>query len=341
MSVQTEGSSCEVGLSNQSIIAIVTPVVTVKKHEPILIDVSGASSGDRSHESLHSEYQFLAEQSRHGVWRLDAYGRIVEVNSQMSKWLDTSGVMLLGRRATEFVVSTGSRNPRLMRSGKFDSEFRTATGIARPAEVHSLVLRDDTGKTVGALQVVYDRQPSSELESRLAEEVERMAKLAQEDPVTGLPNRRAFDAALEVAFAKADQEQFGLIMIDLDRFKEINDSLGHAIGDLALVAFGEQLRASVRDVDMVARIGGDEFAVILSGSDVTATEEAALRISGRLNFTALLDGRAVDLHASCGTSHRSLHLEEMMLRSDRAMYATKRRRSRHFFRQGNQKRSSA
>ena len=283
----------------------------------------------------------MAEQSRHGVWRLDAYGRIVEVNSQMAEWLDTSGGMLLGRRATEFVVSPGARNPRLMRSGKFDSEFRTATGIARPAEVHSLILRDEAGKPIGALQVIYDRVLSSEAESSLAKEVERMAKLAKEDPVTGLPNRRAFDSAFELAVAKAAEEQFGLIIIDLDRFKEINDTLGHAVGDKALAAFGEQLRASVRDVDMVARIGGDEFAVILGGSDVTATEEAALRISKRLNFTALLDGHAVDIHASCGTSHSTLHLEEMMLRADRAMYATKRRRSRHFFRSGNQKRSSA
>ena len=92
---------------------------------------------------------------------------------------------------------------------------------------------------------------------------------AGHDPLTGLPNRTRLQASLtaELARSKRDGRPFGLLLIDLDHFKEVNDTLGHHVGDQLLVHFAERLRNSVRPTDHVARLGGDEFAVIVPDAD--------------------------------------------------------------------------
>lgn len=292
---------------------------------------------------MQAEYRFLAEQSRQGVWRLDSHGRIVEVNAQMAKWLDTQPALLIGRRATEFLVTMDARRvPRLMRSGKFDAEFRTATRIDRLAEVHSLLLRDENGAVIGALQLIHDRTASAAIEARLVREVQRMARLAGEDFVTELPNRRSFELTLQDALKESDEFPFALAVVDLDGFKEINDTFGHAVGDAALAEFSNRLKELVRETDYVARLGGDEFAVILRDLDEASVSDAIKRLSSGLSFVADIDGRQVPLRASIGVAHSLRHREELVLRADRAMYANKRRRQKSGnAANGNQDRSTA
>jgi diguanylate cyclase (GGDEF)-like protein len=118
--------------------------------------------------------------------------------------------------------------------------------------------------------------------------------LALADPLTGLPNRRAFDAALEDACKHGD---FALCLFDMDRFKDVNDSLGHATGDRLLVEVGEKLRQRVRGRDFIGRLAGDEFAVILHDVRSASTaQEAANRILSA--FNGRLDLGDVDLQAS-------------------------------------------
>ena len=299
----------------------------MKKNEPILIDMSGASSGHRPLDSLQQEYLFLAEQTRQGVWRLDAHGRIIEVNSQMAKWLDTVPSLLIGRRATEFLVTRDARrSPRLMRSGRFDAEFRTATRIDRLAEVHSLLLRNEHGAVIGALQLINDRTVSAVIEERLVNEVQRMAKLAGEDVVTELPNRRSFEIVLEDHIRGAASSPFGLLVIDLDQFKEINDEFGHAVGDEALVQFAKHLRSLLRETDYVARLGGDEFAAILSDVDEASVMQTVRRLRSSIRMSLPVGEETIELQASIGHAHSSKHLEEVVLRADRVMYADKQRR---------------
>ncbi|HUD28208.1 MAG TPA: diguanylate cyclase, partial [Novosphingobium sp.] len=102
------------------------------------------------------------------------------------------------------------------------------------------------------------------------------------DPLTDLPNRTLFSDRLEQACARARRsgDPFAVVMIDLDRFKEINDSLGHAAGDAVLVAIGRRMREHLREDDTIARLGGDEFAILLQMADPAARALRAGRAQG-------------------------------------------------------------
>jgi diguanylate cyclase (GGDEF)-like protein len=104
------------------------------------------------------------------------------------------------------------------------------------------------------------------------ESEERIALLARTDSLTGLANRATFHDCLKNAFAAARHgaSRFAVLYIDLDRFKEVNDTLGHSAGDLLLKSTAERLKATCRESDCVARLGGDEFAILQTGiSDVS------------------------------------------------------------------------
>lgn len=148
------------------------------------------------------------------------------------------------------------------------------------------------------------------------------------DALTGVANRRAFDAALvrEWKLAKRGTVDSFLLLADLDDFKEINDRFGHTVGDEVLKSCASALADSARDTDIVCRIGGDEFAVILVGCK-TAEEVAAFRDRARARFNELLTVEPTQ--ASFATGHQSLAEASAPLRAielaDQAMYWQKRR----------------
>jgi diguanylate cyclase (GGDEF)-like protein len=117
---------------------------------------------------------------------------------------------------------------------------------------------------------------------------------ASTDPLTGLLNRRAFEerAAGELARARRTGEPFAALVVDVDQFKQINDREGHAAGDAALVALAEALTAELREIDSVARIGGDEFAILLPATGVTGARTIAERLRRR-SAVAISVGTAV------------------------------------------------
>jgi len=115
---------------------------------------------------------------------------------------------------------------------------------------------------------------------RIQESEEALSDLARRDGLTRLLNRRAFDEALAEARARMERmgEPSALLMLDLDHFKRINDTRGHAVGDDVLRAVSKKLAAQVRSLDRVFRIGGEEFAVLLTGSDANEAEIAGERL---------------------------------------------------------------
>ncbi|MFZ9889990.1 MAG: GGDEF domain-containing protein, partial [Myxococcota bacterium] len=132
----------------------------------------------------------------------------------------------------------------------------------------------------------YAAVPPHELE-RLQEELEqlraenqRLASLAYRDPLTGLRNRRCFSERLDEELRRMRRHGEGslsLLLIDLNGFKRLNDTRGHAAGDAALIAVGRTLEAMVRTEDLVCRLGGDEFAVLLPGTDLAGAEDVEER----------------------------------------------------------------
>lgn len=150
------------------------------------------------------------------------------------------------------------------------------------------------------------------------------AVAALRDPVTDLPNRRAFDICLATALASAAPEAV-VLLVDLDRFKHVNDTLGHPIGDGLLCLVAKRLRSLVRTADFVARFGGDEFAVVLSPVPGGATD-LARRIVDVLGRPYLIDGHLVTVGASVGIASAPQHGQSVpgLVRcADLALYAAK------------------
>lgn len=160
---------------------------------------------------------------------------------------------------------------------------------------------------------------------RLHTEME-LNKLANEDPLTGLPNRRSFANALAERLAPAGTRQLTLMMIDLDRFKSVNDTLGHAMGDALLVRAAERLAAALRPGDLLARLGGDEFAVILTETSELEVYDVAQRITDTLSYPFLIAGYVLEIGASTGIARapRDGKMPEQLTRSaDLALYSAK------------------
>jgi diguanylate cyclase (GGDEF)-like protein len=177
---------------------------------------------------------------------------------------------------------------------------------------------------------------SSTLMMRLASlrrQRDAMRTLAETDPLTGLVNRRTAMARLqeEVERRRALGTDFGLVFIDIDQFKLINDGFGHNAGDRVLVAVAQLLRQLVRTSDVVARIGGEEFLLILVGADEATSQRLAERVRERIELLPLV-GSGPEAPLSCtaslgvvnGSRHPEASAEEMLTRADEAMYAAKR-----------------
>ena len=154
-------------------------------------------------------------------------------------------------------------------------------------------------------------------------------RLAYEDVLTGLPNRAMFNGQLEqaVRMARRSGEPLAVMLLDLDRFKAINETLGHPVGDQALRVVAGRIRAALRDSDVVARLGGDEFAVLLATGDADRSPAVAAKIARVLEAPIVVDGQSMDLAASIGIARFPAHGEDasaLMRAADVAMYAAKR-----------------
>ncbi|OAJ53038.1 deoxyuridine 5'-triphosphate nucleotidohydrolase [Paraburkholderia ginsengiterrae] len=156
-----------------------------------------------------------------------------------------------------------------------------------------------------------------------------LAHLATHDALTELPNRVLFLEKLERAIEEATQRQEGLavLFVDLDRFKQINDQFGHAIGDKVLVAVARRLKQVLSSADVVARLGGDEFIVLIEGQrSADGASAIAARVVNALNEELSVDGQSMTVGASIGISQfpdDSGTAEELLLNADAAMYAAK------------------
>jgi diguanylate cyclase (GGDEF)-like protein len=178
---------------------------------------------------------------------------------------------------------------------------------------------------IGALSQSFERMRHS-----IAENQAQIMKLAYWDTLTGLPNRAQFRDAVHRAIGQARPgDAVVILMLDLNRFKHVNDALGYHIGDLLLVAVGERLaRQVVRDGDVVARLSGDEFGVLLRSGDATLAISVAERIEESFAAPFVLEEQQVDIGAAVGVACWPLHADggdTLLNRAEMAMYAAKNR----------------
>jgi diguanylate cyclase len=191
----------------------------------------------------------------------------------------------------------------------------------------------DFAVTELAIELLY----LSEAKAAVMGEIEKMTRRLQSarrraeeqaltDPLTGLHNRRAMDRNLTLRIAQG--HPFALLHLDLDFFKEVNDSLGHAAGDHVLVSFSDILRRSVRAVDMVARVGGDEFIILLHAAEsAAAVERVAARVLSRLEVPILFQGALCKVGVSIGAAlfagEAEMRPDALLSAADHALYAAK------------------
>lgn len=262
---------------------------------------------------------------------IDRDEKITFANATYREWLGLDPSVLLGRHirevaGDELYLSRKAMIERALAGERVEFEAQTRSGdFDRITRVVYVPHIGADGSAHGIFSLSLDITALKAVERQLIE-------LARVDPLTGLPNRRAFNEFLPAALSRAGRSgsAIALMFLDIDHFKSINDTLGHASGDGVLVEYARRLRTSVRGTDTVARLAGDEFVVIL---EEVGTQETAARVArkivGQINASAFrIDGRALDVTTSIGVAFHpavdaSVTAEQLLARADAALYDAK------------------
>ncbi|HEY6482970.1 MAG TPA: EAL domain-containing protein [Steroidobacteraceae bacterium] len=276
------------------------------------------------------------EQSPHGSLLVDARTlRIVAANAEVRRLLGLSErkpraltlAQLFSHDLEADALIARLRDPTLREPVRLEHEDENGVTIDIEISGYAVEIRHERLLYL----TTHDVTSRTKYEARLLENQQRLAHLAHHDQLTGLPNRLFLAAHLPGAIDAARHEGriLAILFLDLDRFKHINDSRGHETGDQLLKAVAQRLRATVRDEDVVVRMGGDEFIVLLE--DIHSTEEvneAAARIIDALSNPVIVNGRSLVTTVSIGVSlypRDGADMGELLRHSDTAMYQAKER----------------
>ncbi|MFT7878964.1 MAG: EAL domain-containing protein [Sulfurimonas sp.] len=220
------------------------------------------------------EQTLIIEQMSEGVIQTDLEGYIISWNSSAEKIYGYSEKEMVDKHIStifdpEHTLSFSTYLNRVQEKGTYTIEerFITKSGKGIFVSLSLSLLKDEKGTPIGLISINKDISEQKEAEILLQEQKKALHHQAHYDTLTGLPNRVLFMDRLEQAIIKAKRsgKKIALLFIDLDKFKHINDSFGHLVGDKVLQITGERLRSSIRKGDTLARLGGDEFTMIIEG----------------------------------------------------------------------------
>ena len=284
-------------------------------------------------EELHFQAMLL-EAVGQSVIATDLEGNVLYWNRAAEEIYGWSSEEALRRSLRDLMVSEESLEKAeevesVLRAGRpwsGETLLRRKDGSYVPVLGTATPLFDERGSLVGMIGVSTDISERKALEAKLE-------RRASHDPLTGLPNRPAFVDRLEQALRrtrrrKNSRNKVGVLFMDLDGFKTINDSLGHEAGDRFLVTVAERLKNRLRPEDVLARFGGDEFAVLLEDvADVSEAIRVAQRIAEALQEPLAVNSHQVSVSTSVGIALGSAHTnddpEGMLRKADAAMYRAK------------------
>jgi len=264
----------------------------------------------------------LAEDEVYALHTRFIVSRVVERMEELQQKLRTL-LEEVARTATEASEKTG----------QFEIVLENSRNkLSQPAaleNVRSIVgeLVSETAKMHAATQTVAERLEAKAQEvGALTEQLERAQSEALSDPLTGLANRRAFDRTL-AEFCAAPGEA-ALLLIDIDRFKEVNDTFGHLLGDKVLRAIAHTLQANIKGRDLAARLAGDEFAVLLRQTELPGALKLAEQLCAAVHAGKLLrDGKAqsgaVSVSIGVTMHHAGDDPQALVARADAALYLAK------------------
>ncbi len=323
---QTIGILC--GISRQEL--------TLPKNAKEVLNIIAARAGAELERKLSEEELKLAshvyENTIEGIMVTDVKGRILSVNPAFTT--------ITGYSAEEAIGNT----PRLLKSNKHERPFykqmwksiitqgswkgeiwnRRKSGEVYPERLTISTIRDASGKAIRYTAVFYDITDIKESEDKIRHR-------AFHDPLTELPNRLLFQDRLlqAIAHAKRSNDQLAVMFMDVDHFKNLNDSLGHHMGDIFLHRLATQLTQIIRVEDTVSRMGGDEFTILLTQiSSETDAASIANKILALFKSPFELGGHNVHLGASIGIAlypNDGDNTDTLIRNADTAMYHAKER----------------
>lgn len=296
-----------------------------------VFDISERKRAEQALRQSEERYRHLVELSPDAIV-VHCGGRVIFVNDATVKLMRArKHDDLIGRRAMDF-IHPDSR-PLARERGK---KLREEAVPLRAVEQKLLCLDGSVvDAEIAAMPFPYHGELAVQVVIRdvtvrkLAEE--KIRQLAYHDALTGLPNRILFNDRLGVAVAQAHRQnqKVGLIFIDVDHFKAINDTLGHGVGDQLLQSVGDRVRACVREGDTLARLGGDEFTLLLPGlADVSDAVRVAEKVLEALRRPFFQGAREISVTASMGVSiypDDGADVDALLKNSDVAMYRAKER----------------
>jgi len=285
--------------------------------------------------SLESRYRAIIEQAQDGLLVADARtGEIVDANPAVQQQLGFTLDELRGRSVLSVLRGPNdSQDPviatlaRVEPSRGIELVQWLKDGRQMDVEVSCVPIESRDRRLVSYL--MRDLSERKKAQTQLLANQQRLDKLANHDHLTGLPNRLFLQAQLPELIARCLEsgQMLAVLFLDLDRFKHINDSRGHEVGDKLLQEIAKRVRAAVRPSDIVVRMGGDEFVVVLH--KVNLPDEvgiAATRINELLSAPVMIDGRALVATVSIGVSlfpRDGATMVELLKHSDTAMYQAK------------------
>ncbi|MBX3651763.1 MAG: diguanylate cyclase [Burkholderiales bacterium] len=289
----------------------------------------------RAREALaNSEARFRGafEQAAIGMAHTSMDRRFLQVNQRFCDMLGYTREELMGKAATDFTHpedrGSATHDRQRLLAGEADSLSAEKRYVRKDGSLLWVnrtvsLVRDAEGQPLYFLRIVEDITERKRLENELRE-------MATTDMLTGMPNRRAFIAWLEEEHARIrrfPEQQAAVLMLDVDDFKRVNDTHGHAVGDTVLRHVAELIRRGIREVDACGRLGGEEFAVLLTGATPAAAAEFAERLRrGIAASPASNGGLEIGVTVSIGVSALSREddgADAALLRADRALYRAK------------------
>ena len=303
--------------------------------EGLMTDVAARKQMEQELAASHVLLTAAIENSPDAIFVVDQHGQITTLNRHFVDMWNIPGKLIAAQdhaRMLDFAASLVKEKSEFLariqalytdKNAYGQDELETLDG--RTIERHTAPLHDVQRQYLGRIWFFRDITKRKMAEQTIIE-------LARIDSLTGLANRAAFMERLRLGFARAKQgaKPFAVLYLDLDHFKDVNDTLGHPAGDALLKVVADRLKACICETDMVARFGGDEFAILQEDvSNQTDSEVLATKICLSIAAPLSIDGNQIHSGASVGIVPYQANIadpEAMMSKADLALYRAKKRR---------------